>query len=244
MQVAGCRFRVLGSLFSIFRPRGRRARLDVGVGRAESDRFCGGMRGMTDLGAGPGARSVGCLCVWGGVLSAFEHSRWCLRTPHLFCFSRSVRFRVEIGSNPCRDRSASASRSVQFRVEIGRTPRRDRSASASKSVVIRAEIGPAHTRAPGRVFSTTQPTSGINRPPDQPAGITATALSDSRRRRMGTPSSRDRCLFGEISVHPEDATMLSPAAHGVWRSLVARFVRDEEVVGSNPATPTHIGQDP
>src|SRR5699024_5810093 len=26
--------------------------------------------------------------------------------------------------------------------------------------------------------------------------------------------------------------------HGVWRSLVARFVRDEEVVGSNPATPT------
>jgi hypothetical protein len=26
----------------------------------------------------------------------------------------------------------------------------------------------------------------------------------------------------------------------VWRSLVARFVRDEEVVGSNPATPTHV----
>jgi hypothetical protein len=26
---------------------------------------------------------------------------------------------------------------------------------------------------------------------------------------------------------------------GVWRSLVARFVRDEEVVGSNPATPTN-----
>jgi hypothetical protein len=25
---------------------------------------------------------------------------------------------------------------------------------------------------------------------------------------------------------------------GVWRSLVARLVRDEEVVGSNPATPT------
>jgi hypothetical protein len=24
----------------------------------------------------------------------------------------------------------------------------------------------------------------------------------------------------------------------VWRSLVARFVRDEEAVGSNPATPT------
>ena len=28
---------------------------------------------------------------------------------------------------------------------------------------------------------------------------------------------------------------------GVWRSLVARFVRDEEVVGSNPATPTCKG---
>ena len=26
---------------------------------------------------------------------------------------------------------------------------------------------------------------------------------------------------------------------GVWRSPVARFVRDEEVVGSNPATPTY-----
>jgi hypothetical protein len=29
------------------------------------------------------------------------------------------------------------------------------------------------------------------------------------------------------------------AASGVWRSLVARFVRDEEAVGSNPATPTN-----
>jgi hypothetical protein len=28
------------------------------------------------------------------------------------------------------------------------------------------------------------------------------------------------------------------ASGGVWRSLVARFVRDEEAVGSNPATPT------
>ena len=33
-------------------------------------------------------------------------------------------------------------------------------------------------------------------------------------------------------------------ALGVWRSLVARFVRDEEVVGSNPATPTLMGQEP
>ena len=27
-------------------------------------------------------------------------------------------------------------------------------------------------------------------------------------------------------------------AVGVWRSSVARFVRDEEVLGSNPSTPT------
>jgi hypothetical protein len=27
-------------------------------------------------------------------------------------------------------------------------------------------------------------------------------------------------------------------SHGVWRSLVARFVRDEEAAGSNPVTPT------
>jgi hypothetical protein len=34
--------------------------------------------------------------------------------------------------------------------------------------------------------------------------------------------------------------MLVPVAAGVWRSLVARFVRDEEAVGSNPATPTTL----
>ena len=31
---------------------------------------------------------------------------------------------------------------------------------------------------------------------------------------------------------------------GVWRSLVARFVRDEEAVGSNPATPTILNGGP
>src|ERR1035437_4081078 len=30
------------------------------------------------------------------------------------------------------------------------------------------------------------------------------------------------------------------AGHGVWRSLVARFVRDEEAAGSNPVTPTSV----
>ena len=45
-------------------------------------------------------------------------------------------------------------------------------------------------------------------------------------------------------------------SHGVWRSLVARFVRDEEAAGSNPVTPTrrlcrsevqyrrHVGENP
>ena len=34
--------------------------------------------------------------------------------------------------------------------------------------------------------------------------------------------------------------LVLPGTLGVWRSLVARFVRDEEVVGSNPATPTKV----
>ncbi len=37
---------------------------------------------------------------------------------------------------------------------------------------------------------------------------------------------------------------LRGAGSGVWRSLVARFVRDEEAVGSNPATPTTASLDP
>ena len=43
-------------------------------------------------------------------------------------------------------------------------------------------------------------------------------------------------------VWPEPSTVRYAvvASRGVWRSLVACFVRDEEVVGSNPATPTAI----
>ena len=33
-----------------------------------------------------------------------------------------------------------------------------------------------------------------------------------------------------------------PVSGGVWRSLAARFVRDEEAAGSNPATPTRKPQ--
>ena len=40
-----------------------------------------------------------------------------------------------------------------------------------------------------------------------------------------------------VSSHRHSSAILT-RLHGVWRSLVARFVRDEEVVGSNPATPT------
>ena len=42
-------------------------------------------------------------------------------------------------------------------------------------------------------------------------------------------------LFGGVRGAVRYAVV---ASRGVWRSLVARFVRDEEVVGSNPATPT------
>ena len=37
-------------------------------------------------------------------------------------------------------------------------------------------------------------------------------------------------IIGEVRLYSNGT--------GVWRSLVARFVRDEEAVGSNPATPT------
>jgi hypothetical protein len=34
--------------------------------------------------------------------------------------------------------------------------------------------------------------------------------------------------------------MLERLHFGVWRSLVACFVRDEEAAGSNPVTPTNV----
>ena len=34
-----------------------------------------------------------------------------------------------------------------------------------------------------------------------------------------------------------------PKRDGEWRSLVARFVRDEEVPGSNPGSPTNTALD-
>ncbi len=41
-----------------------------------------------------------------------------------------------------------------------------------------------------------------------------------------------------VSLEPRAVRYAVVASRGVWRSLVACFVRDEEVVGSNPATPT------
>ena len=38
--------------------------------------------------------------------------------------------------------------------------------------------------------------------------------------------------------YPWGAFASGVEAIGVWRSLVARFVRDEEVAGSNPVAPT------
>ena len=44
---------------------------------------------------------------------------------------------------------------------------------------------------------------------------------------------------GSYAAHAATADRLDfPAVAGVWRSLAARFVRDEEAAGSNPATPT------
>lgn len=44
--------------------------------------------------------------------------------------------------------------------------------------------------------------------------------------------------LGRIFRTPRRLCAFSAWEFGVWRSPVARFVRDEEVVGSNPATPT------
>src|SRR5690349_4609633 len=61
------------------------------------------------------------------------------------------------------------------------------------------------------------------------------AWRDLRRAIVTSPVFR-----GSESIwrQPQRVRYAVVASRGVWRSLVARFVRDEEVVGSNPATPT------
>src|SRR5262249_22179492 len=79
-----------------------------------------------------------------------------------------------------------------------------------------------------RVPSLTRP------PPTPPASPTApSARLASGHRPPSVPPLVNRCAAPPR--HPLDL----PRIIGVWRSLVARFVRDEEAVGSNPATPTH-----
>ena len=52
------------------------------------------------------------------------------------------------------------------------------------------------------------------------------------------PSAELRALVTRRAREAAAVGYYCSARLGVWRSLVARFVRDEEVVGSNPATPT------
>ena len=53
----------------------------------------------------------------------------------------------------------------------------------------------------------------------------------------GSDAAHTRRSLIQFRSHARSSAILA-RLHGVWRSLVARFVRDEEVVGSNPATPT------
>jgi hypothetical protein len=68
-------------------------------------------------------------------------------------------------------------------------------------------------------------------------GIHPSFLPSSTHRRWGQPR------WGvAVWLPPGSVRYAVEALRGVWRSLVARFVRDEEVVGSNPATPTAFTQ--
>ena len=73
--------------------------------------------------------------------------------------------------------------------------------------------------------------------------VAARRLTAARAGLLGGPGS---VRAGPISAGRGGSAILgcrrAPRArrhsHGVWRSLVARFVRDEEAAGSNPVTPT------
>ena len=87
-------------------------------------------------------------------------------------------------------------------------------------------------------------TGPVETPWDAPAAepVTSSSLSrassEANRVQEGANTDVMDDSADPISSPRWVGAMLSPAAHGVWRSLVARFVRDEEVVGSNPASPT------
>ena len=56
----------------------------------------------------------------------------------------------------------------------------------------------------------------------------------------GHAAHPDRPRAPEPAAGPRGTRALDSCRHlGVWRSLVARVVRDDEAAGSNPVTPTH-----
>ena len=105
---------------------------------------------------------------------------------------------------------------------------------------------------------TSRPGSGPRPTPRcaSPAGPEATLLTlvarDALSARRSASSRRPACVTGpdrfrrprrvgypRVSPRPSGRRH----CHGVWRSLVARVVRDDEAAGSNPVTPTS-GNDP
>lgn len=53
----------------------------------------------------------------------------------------------------------------------------------------------------------------------------------------GGLKSENKCTF-LLTETTSAALVPVPLRHGLWLSLVERFVRDEEAAGSNPASPT------
>ena len=78
-----------------------------------------------------------------------------------------------------------------------------------------------------------QPASGRHR-----AGLAACV---GRAGHLAVGTAQVLLPAGSDAAHAATADRLDfPAVGGVWRSLAARFVRDEEAAGSNPATPTQV----
>src|SRR5690606_32481152 len=77
--------------------------------------------------------------------------------------------------------------------------------------------------------------------PSTPAPVRA-ALSVSALGPIDPATANTRVSSARVVGYDGSARSVAglrrPGGFGVWRSLAARFVRDEEVVGSNPATPT------
>ncbi len=110
---------------------------------------------------------------------------------------------------------------------------------------LRAGARRPHPRRPAarpRLSARSSPTAASTAPgcAGCPAGTTAPgctsrpASAPRRTRRSASAACRRR----PCSIWFRASARLCPRTTGVWRSLVARFVRDEEAAGSNPVTPT------